>query len=84
MKACEDLEGGWELPHASGESMKALMEAMDQAGWSSIWTGLKKVKFNSFYWETGPEESKMGIWLLYFIFTGLDSPNSIFRRFYAL
>ena len=54
---CETLGDGWYLPYGVNiESQEIVIQAVNQAGVESVWTGIKLTKYSSYYWENGESE----------------------------
>ena len=54
MRSCEELGETWHLPYGENKEMlETVAQAVDEAGISSVWTGIRLTKYSSFYWENG-------------------------------
>ena len=58
MTECHSLGLEYYLPTL--DDIDLVMVAMNQKGWKSVWSGIKRFVFDDFYWEDGsklqPEE----------------------------
>ena len=59
VKKCESIVPDWVLPAFDSDYDKDLIrQGLEARKWSSIWTGVEREIFDSFYWINGNFEGK--------------------------
>ena len=54
VKNCSSHGPGWTLPVLDSKSEIAdINKVMNKKNWKSVWTGIKRVIFDAYYWEDG-------------------------------
>ena len=62
LRSCEVLGESWYLPYGENKEIQEIVtQAMEEAGVSSLWTGIKLTKYSVFFWENGEVLNEQGI-----------------------